>query len=76
MHPQPPLVLDFRRPVSKVKWYYHKVRKGDTLYSISRKYYRSDSHWKLIYDCNRKVLRNPGDLTVGKKLLIPAARTR
>ncbi len=68
--------MSIPKPISAVKWYSHTVQQGDTLYSISRKYYRSGIHWQLIYKCNVDRLRSPSDLTVGKKLRIPASRTR
>ncbi len=47
------------------------VQSGDTLFSISRKFYKSSKHWKDILDANKKSIRNPKDLTVGQTLLIP-----
>jgi len=34
----------------------HKVQSGDTLISISRKYYGTDSKWKTIYETNKTVI--------------------
>ena len=51
----------------------HTVAAGETLISLSRKYYGKDSHWELIYDANRKVIGDdPAELKVGMKLVIPA----
>jgi LysM repeat protein len=47
------------------------VQSGDTLASISRKFYKSSKRWKEILDANRKHIRNPKDLTVGQTLVIP-----
>lgn len=47
------------------------VQSGDTLFSISRKFYNSSKHWKDILQANKKHIRNPKDLTVGQTLLIP-----
>jgi len=47
------------------------VQSGDTLFSISRKFYNSSKHWKDILQANKKHVRNPKDLTVGQTLLIP-----
>ena len=47
------------------------VQSGDTLFSISRKFYNSPKRWKAILEANRKSIRNPKDLTVGQTLLIP-----
>jgi nucleoid-associated protein YgaU len=47
------------------------VRSGDTLFSISRKFYKSSKRWKEILEANRKSIRDPKKLTVGEKLVIP-----
>jgi LysM repeat protein len=47
------------------------VRSGDTLASISRKFYRTSRHWKKILDANRKSIDNPEKLEVGQTLVIP-----
>src|SRR5438094_3430191 len=47
------------------------VRSGDTLFSISRKFYKSPKHWKKILDASRKNIRDPKKLTVGQTLVIP-----
>jgi tetratricopeptide (TPR) repeat protein len=47
------------------------VQSGDTLFSISRKFYKSPTHWKNILNANRKNIRDPKKLTVGQTLIIP-----
>ena len=47
------------------------VQPGDTLFSISRKFYKSTKHWKDIRDANEKNIRDPKSLTVGQTLIIP-----
>lgn len=47
------------------------VKAGDTLFSISRKFYKSSKHWKEILQANRKNIRDPKKLTVGETLVIP-----
>src|SRR5437588_10499998 len=47
------------------------VRSGDTLFSISRKFYKSPKRWKEILDANRKNIRDPKKLTVGETLVLP-----
>jgi LysM repeat protein len=47
------------------------VQPGDTLFSISRKFYKSPKHWKEIRDANEKNIRDPKKLTVGQTLVIP-----
>ena len=47
------------------------VQSGDTLFSISRKFYKSPKRWKEILQANRKSIRDPKKLTVGQSLVIP-----
>jgi LysM repeat protein len=47
------------------------VQSGDTLFSISRKFYKSPTHWKEILNANRKSIHDPKKLTVGQTLVIP-----
>ena len=47
------------------------VQSGDTLFSISRKFYKSPKHWKEILEANKKNIRDPKDLTIGQTLVIP-----
>ncbi len=47
------------------------VQSGDTLFSISRKFYKSSKRWKAILEANKKNIRDPKDLTVGQTLVIP-----
>jgi len=47
------------------------VQSGDTLFSISRKFYNSPKRWKQILEANKKNIRDPKDLTVGQTLIIP-----
>jgi tetratricopeptide (TPR) repeat protein len=47
------------------------VQSGDTLFSISRKFYKSPKRWKEILNANRKNIHDPKKLTVGQTLVIP-----
>jgi LysM repeat protein len=47
------------------------VQSGDTLFSISRKFYKSPHHWKEILEANGKNVRDPKKLTAGQTLVIP-----
>lgn len=49
----------------------YTVRSGDTLASISRKFYHSSARWQRIMDANSDVLTKPGDLKPGQTLVIP-----
>ncbi len=50
---------------------FHIVAKGETLGSISSKYYGSSGKWKKIYDNNRDIIKDPNVLKPGTKLMIP-----
>lgn len=50
----------------------HTVTKGETLQTISQKYYGTTKNWRRIYDANRKLLsKGPDEIVVGMKLKIP-----
>ena len=49
----------------------HIVQKGDTLSSISAKYYGSARQWRKIVAANGDNLPNPNRLIPGSKLIIP-----
>src|SRR6266404_5923397 len=49
----------------------YRVQPGDTLVSISRKFYKSPSRWKEILDANRKKIDDPEKLRAGQNLIIP-----
>jgi len=47
------------------------VEEGDTLASISRKFYKTSSRWKEILDANKKKIDDPDNLKAGQRLSIP-----
>jgi tetratricopeptide (TPR) repeat protein len=49
----------------------YAVQPGDTLASISRKFYKSSARWQRILDANSDVLSKPSDLKPGQILVIP-----
>ena len=49
----------------------YTVQPGDTLASISRKFYKSSVSWQRILDANSDLLSKPSDLKPGQKLVIP-----
>lgn len=49
----------------------HTVARGETLSSISLRYYGSSSGWRTIHEANRNVIENPNRLAVGTELVIP-----
>ena len=50
----------------------HTVTKGETLQTISQKYYGTTKNWRKIYNANKKEMpKGPDDIKVGMKLKIP-----
>src|SRR5712691_10186955 len=47
------------------------VKEGDTLASISRKFYKTSKRWKDILDANTKRIEDPDNLKAGQSLNIP-----
>ena len=49
----------------------YTVQRGDTLASISRKFYKSSARWQRILDANSDIMTKPADLKPGQTLVIP-----
>ncbi|MDR2738112.1 MAG: LysM peptidoglycan-binding domain-containing protein, partial [Puniceicoccales bacterium] len=49
----------------------HVVEPGETLSSISSKYYGTPNSWQKIFEANKSVLGSPENLKVGQELMIP-----
>ena len=49
----------------------YTVKKDDNLWKIAETIYGDGSKWNLIYEANKEILENPGDLRVGMELVIP-----
>jgi tetratricopeptide (TPR) repeat protein len=49
----------------------YTVQHGDTLASISRKFYKSSGRWGRILNANPEILAKPTDLKPGQTLVIP-----
>jgi LysM repeat protein len=49
----------------------HIVKKGDTIYNISRSFYGTPKAIKKIIDANPKLKKNPNILKVGEKITLP-----
>jgi tetratricopeptide (TPR) repeat protein len=60
-----------KKTVSKKADRAYVVQSGDTLFSISRKFYKSPKRWKDILNANRNSIHDPKKLTVGQTLVIP-----
>ncbi|MBS0191265.1 MAG: LysM peptidoglycan-binding domain-containing protein [Phycisphaerales bacterium] len=53
----------------------HKIAEGDSLYSISKKYYNDGSLWKKLAAANSGKVSENGSLKVGSVINIPAKET-
>lgn len=49
----------------------HIVQPGDTLWTLAERYYGHGKHLHKIHVANRNRLRDPNNLPVGMKLIIP-----
>ena len=49
----------------------YRVRSGDTLSGIAKRFYGNPAHWTWIYAANRSKIHNPNSIYVGEKLTIP-----
>lgn len=49
----------------------YTVHSGDTLSTISERYYGTTADWRWIYDANRSKISDPNDIYVGESLTIP-----
>lgn len=49
----------------------YTVQRGDTLYSLARKFYGDQSRWRDIYAANQGVIQDPNILPVGTTLTMP-----
>jgi tetratricopeptide (TPR) repeat protein len=60
-----------KKPASRKEGRTYAVQSGDTLASISRKFYKSSTRWKEILHANKQSIRDPKKLTIGQTLIIP-----
>ena len=51
----------------------YEVRKGDCLFTIAEQAYGDGKKWRLIYENNRKIIRDPGVIRPGQILKLPEA---
>jgi LysM repeat protein len=49
----------------------YTVKEGDTLASISRRFYKSSKRWRDILDANERKIDDPDNLKAGQTLKIP-----
>lgn len=49
----------------------YKVKRGDTLWAIAKKYYGSGAKYPTIYNANKNLIKNPNVIQIGWVLTIP-----
>lgn len=49
----------------------YTVRKGETLFELSRRFYGDQQQWRRIYQANRNRIKDPQQIQAGMKLIIP-----
>ncbi|MGC8754079.1 MAG: LysM peptidoglycan-binding domain-containing protein [Thermosulfidibacteraceae bacterium] len=49
----------------------YKVKRGDTLWNLSERFYGSNQYWYFIWERNKKVIKNPHWIYPGMKIVIP-----
>jgi nucleoid-associated protein YgaU len=70
--PAEPLATnDAAVPAARSETRTHVVQKGDTLQSLSLRYYGTRSSWEKIFAANRAILPSKDQLRVGQQLVIP-----
>ena len=62
---------DKEKAESKKTGSHYVVKEGDTLASISRKFYKTSKRWQEIRDANEKKVDDPDNLKAGVTLTIP-----
>ena len=63
------MVLNYTMPATKFVWnpkgLPHLIKRGETLGSISQDKYNTRSKWRLIYDNNRPMIKDPNLIFAG-----------
>ncbi|MGC8866588.1 MAG: LysM peptidoglycan-binding domain-containing protein [Elusimicrobiales bacterium] len=49
----------------------YRVKEGDTLWSIAKKYYKSGEKWMMIFSANKDVIKDPDIIIEGSLIEIP-----
>jgi nucleoid-associated protein YgaU len=70
--PAPEETTEAEEPQEKIKTNkLHVVLEGETLSSISKRYYNSIAQWPKIMNANPDLIQDPGRIKPGMKLIIP-----
>jgi nucleoid-associated protein YgaU len=58
-------------PATVQKGHYVKVRRGDSLWRIAKRYYGNGRRWTRIYNANRRKIQDPDFLKPGRRIYLP-----
>lgn len=61
-------------PKPKEKNKVHKVKKGDCLWAIAKKYYGDGNKYKVIAEANKSKIKRPNLIFAGQELIIPVLK--
>jgi nucleoid-associated protein YgaU len=61
--------LSVRNPEPEARYY--EVKKGDTLSKIAKEQYGNANQYRLIFEANKPMLKDPDKIYPGQKLRIP-----
>lgn len=67
-----PMPAPTASPKAKVGRRIHIVRRGESLWVISRRYYGKGKLWTEIYKANHARIKNPRKIYAGQRLQIPS----
>lgn len=62
-----------RPPVASHEYY--EVQEGDTLSRIAKERYGDMSKWEMIYEANKKEIKDPDEIYPGQMIELPDYRT-
>ncbi len=51
---------------------YYEIKKGDSLSAIAKQRYGDATKWRIIYEANKDVIKNPDMIHPGQKIKIPS----
>lgn len=56
---------------NEIDFDYYTIKKGDSLYAISQRIFRTPKKWQKIFEINRDVIKDPRLIRPGIKIKIP-----
>ncbi len=53
----------------------HIVKRGETLQTISQRYFKKESRWREIFNANKTRIKNPNRIYFGQVIFVPISET-